>query len=610
MTGDKMGKKTKRSVSIDTFKREYLTVNPNDPENPSNWLYQDDYDGSPALVDLEWKCYAIVQSVRLQVALNIPDIKDKTKPAYENTSLVDYALFKDFSNLILRMDSFIKEAREIGLIDDAFNDYIRKSKACYKLCLVPYHSGDETITSYGLKFFNAVAIIAMQGVKNWIRGEIVSDGNLFNLWLNISNYAPPACLKMSKEMAQKALNLLDDWWIVYSYQDKLLKQAVALISLNTNRLTSHPIGEPPEINDPLELTDYPSTKARQISLLFKHRLLGEPTDFLFSPEARDATRDEGRVSHKRYIGFEDLHETLLTAYEITKKFEWRELIENLLVIRELDPFITKVWASRLEDFMQLEFSVRWYADYIHAIGFMETENNDQRKEQEAQLGIFLHLTEEVYKWACSENTWEWIKKQVDGRSREHIITESGENIVTESGESDDDYGEFLSGEGFTDDDDESVEVTPVEIEMLATHLENTFNTNGEGIKVSHICDFLGRKQTQNHGNTLRKLIGNSYKEKRVYKGRGKSRKVFDKKHPVWVKLVKKFPYSVRTDVNGFWELKSGRQQGASGIKIAEWLMDFFAQESLDKIQSLQRTNRLIAEPPPKAPSDVQVKVLS
>lgn len=601
MSGDKMGENSKRSVSIDTFKREYLTVNPNDPENPSNWLYQDDYDGSPALVDLEWKCYAVVQSVRLQVALNVPDRKDKTKPAYENTSFVSDPLFKDFSNLISRTDRFVEEAEEIGLIDHDFKHYIRKSKACYKLCLVPYHSGDETITSYGLKFFNAVAIIALQGVKNWIRVGIVPDGNLFSLWMNITNYAPPACRKMSKEMAQKALNLLDDWWIVYSYQDKLLKQLVALISLDTNKLTSYPIGVPPIIHDPIQLTDYPSTKARHISLFYKHRLLGEPTDFLFSPEARNATRDEGRVSHKRYIGFEDLHETLLTAYEITKKFEWRELIENLLVIRELDPFVTKVWAGRLQDFMQLEFSVRWYADYIHAIGFMETENDEQREEQEAQLGIFLHLTEEVYKWACSENTWEWINKQVDGRSREHITTESDE--------SDDDYEEFLSGESFTDDD-ESVEVSAVEIEMLATHLENTFNTNGEGVKVSHICEFLGRKQTQNHGNTLRKLIGDSYGEERVYKGRGKLRKVLDKKHPVWIKLVKKFPFSVRTDKNGFWELKSGRQQGASGMKIAQWLMEFFAQESLDKIQSLQQTNRLIAEPPPKAPTNIQVKVAS
>lgn len=588
MSGDKKRKLAKDSVNVGEV-RHHITLSQHEPENPSYWLYRGDYDNSPALVDLEWRCYAVVQSVRLQVALNIPDSKDKAKPAYENTSFVDHPLFKDYSNLISRTDRFVEEAEEVGLIDHTFKHYIRKSRACYKLCLVPYHRGDETVISYGLKFFNAVAIIALQGVKNWIRQGIIPDGNLFNLWINITNHAPTACRKMTKEMAQKALNLLDDWWMVYSYQDKLLKQAVALISLNTNSLTYYPVKGSPKIEQKLELTDYPSTKARCISLLFKHRLLGEPTDFLFNPEARCASREDGRVTHKRYVGFEDLHETLLTAYEIINKHEWLEFLENILVVEKLDPFITKVWAGRLNDFRKLKYLIHWYADYIHSIGFMETEDSDEREEQEAQLGVFLHLTEEVYKWASDEDEFEWIKDQVDGRSREHLKTESGDSV--------EDYDEFFTSEDSMDDDtDEGVEVTEVEIEMLATHLENTFNSNGNGIKVSHICEFLGRKQTQTHGRTLRKLIADSYNEENAKKA--------------WEELMEKLPRSSRKKVKGVYELKSGRQQGASGIKIAGWLMEYFAQESLDKIQSLQRTNRLIAEPPPKAPSNIQSEVLS
>ena len=40
-------------------------------------------------------------------------------------------------------------------------------------------------------------------------------------------------------------------------------------------------------------------------------------------------------------------------------------------------------------------------------------------------------------------------------------------------------------------------------------------------------------------------------------------------------------------------------------KIAGWLLDYFPQESLDKIESLKRSGKLNAELPPRPPSMVQ-----
>lgn len=570
----------RKGLAIKTAKKTGLSLNPDDSDNVSLLLYPGDYEGSPGYKFLEWQCYAVVQSVRFQASLNIPDLNDKTEPAYIGTGIEEMDLFREFESHALRMDTFVKEAKEIGLIDDHFHKAIQKSRGNFKLINIPYHEGDETAFSYGLKFFNAIAIIAIQGVKNYLRDGIVPDGNLFEMWMNLTYYAPESCRKMNKTMARKVLGFMHYWWDIYTYQDKLLREIVTRVSLKTSPLTNFPLEDSPLVSSTAELSSHYDTRVRLISAFHRQRLLGQASNFGYNPMVRDSLKDSGRVFHSRFVDFEDLYETLSTAWEVTHKYKWRNALETLVNIDELDPALKRIWQGRYEDYKQLKKLLQIVADQIHSVGYMDYKSTAGVETQEFMLGKFLHLTEEISVWSVNEVEWEWINNTI------------GEDIEEEEEPEDDDF--------------EKPEVKEVDREILATHLEKTFNPDSLGVMIEHVCEFLGRKQEQNHGKLLRKMIHESHPNDRRKKGS----KVDQNRNRVWLKFVSLFDTQYKTKRGGVAVLKSGIKAVCSAHKIASWLLDYFPQESLDKIESLKRSGKLNAELPPRPPSMVQVSDVS